>query len=52
MSFVNKFLDLTDSLPREIIRLLKVLKVAEDRSQELKITLKKKKGTIFTVSER
>jgi hypothetical protein len=43
MSFVNKFLDLTDSLPREIIRLLKVLKVAEDRSQELKITLKKKR---------
>jgi hypothetical protein len=43
MSFVNKFLDLTDSLPREIIRLLKLLKVAEDRSQELKITLHKKR---------
>jgi len=43
MSFVNKFLDLTDSLPREIIRLLKLLKVAEDRSQALKITLQKKR---------
>ena len=43
MSFINKFLDLTESLPREIVRSLKLLKVVEDRSKELKDILQKKR---------
>ena len=35
MSFIDKFLDLTTPLPREIVRFLKLYKVIEERSKEL-----------------
>ncbi len=43
MSFIHKFLDVTDTLPRRMVRLLKLLKVAEEQSIDLKINLDKKR---------
>ena len=40
MSFIDKFLDLTTSLPREIVRFLKLYKVVEERSKELNTEIK------------
>lgn len=34
-SFIDKFLDLTATLPREIVRMLKLLKEVEERSKEI-----------------
>jgi len=44
MSFINKFLDLTETLPRQIIRLLKLLKVVEEKSNDIKIILETKRA--------
>ena len=43
MSFIHQFLDITDSLPRKIVRLLKLLKETENLSSELKTNLQKKR---------
>ena len=43
MSFINKFLELTESLPRKLVRLLKLLQVAEERSNDLKYSLENKR---------
>ena len=40
MSFIDKFLDLTTHLRRKILRNLKLLKVAEERSREVDTNLK------------
>ena len=40
MSFIDKFLDVTTNLPREIIRLLKLYKSVEERSRNLNTNLK------------
>ena len=40
MSFIDKFLDLTTPLPREIVRFLKLYKVVEERSKELNTEVK------------
>lgn len=41
MSFIDKFLDVTTPLPREIVRFLKLYKVVEERSKDLNSNLKK-----------
>jgi hypothetical protein len=43
MSFIDKFLDLTTPLHREIVRFLKLYKVVEERSKELNTKLKKQR---------
>ena len=43
MSFIDKFLDLTATLPREIIRNLKLLKEVEIRSKENNTSLQKER---------
>ena len=43
MSFIHKFLDITDTLPRRVVRLLKLLQVAEELSSNLKMNLDKKR---------
>ena len=40
MSFIDKFLDVTTPLPREIVRFLKLYKVVEERSKDLNSNLK------------
>ena len=40
MSFIDKFLDLTAPLPKEIVRFLYLYKVVEERSKELNIDVK------------
>ena len=40
MSFIDKFLDLTAPLPREIVRLLKLYKVVEERCRDINTNLK------------
>ena len=40
MSFIDKFLDLTNNLPREIVRLLKLYKSIEEYSREINTLLK------------
>ena len=39
-SFIDKFLDITNSLPREIIRILKLYKFVEERSRHINTSLK------------
>ena len=39
-SFIDKFLDITSNLPREIIRILKLYKFVEERSRHINTTLK------------
>ena len=41
MSFIDKFLDITTPLPREIVRFLKLYKIVEDRCKQIKINLKR-----------
>lgn len=43
MSFIDKFLDLTAPLPREIVRYLQLLKDVEKRSKDNNITLQKER---------
>ncbi len=43
MSFINQFLELTESLPRKIVRLLKLLEIAEERTNDLKYSLESKR---------
>jgi predicted nucleic acid-binding Zn ribbon protein len=43
MSFINKFLDLTETIPRQLVRLLKLLKVADERYNDLKFSLQKRR---------
>ena len=40
MSFIDKFLDVTTNLPREIVRLLKLYKFVEERSRNINESLK------------
>ena len=40
MSFIDKFLDLTTNLPREIVRSLKLFKTVEERSRNINNNLK------------
>ena len=40
MSFIDKFLDLTAPLPREIVRFLKLYKIVEERCKQININLK------------
>ena len=40
MSFIDKFLDLTTNLPREIVRILKLYKFVEERSRNINTNLK------------
>ena len=40
-SFIDKFLDITNNLPREIIRTLKLYKFVEERSRDINTSLKK-----------
>ena len=40
MSFIDKFLDTTANLPREIVRLLKLYKFVEQRSRNINESLK------------
>ena len=46
MSFIHKFLDIAEPIPRKIVRLLKLLKETEEISSNLKKNLQKKKRTI------
>ena len=43
MSFIDKFLDLTTPLPREIVRNLKLFKVVEERYRDVNTNLKKER---------
>lgn len=47
MSFIDKFLDLTSPLPREIIRYLHLLKELEKRYKDNKTTLRKKRESFL-----
>ena len=40
MSFIDKFLDITNNIPREIVRLLKLYKFVEERFCEINTSLK------------
>ena len=40
MSFIDKFLDVTTNLPREIVRTLKLYKFVEERSRNINTNLK------------
>ena len=40
MSFIDKFLDTTAPLPREIVRFLKLYRVVEERSKDINTKLK------------
>ena len=40
MSFIDKFLDVTTNLPREIVRILKLYKIVEERSRNINTKLK------------
>ena len=40
MSFIDKFLDVTTNLPREIVRILKLYKFVEERSRNINTNLK------------
>ena len=53
MSFINQFLELTESLPRKIVRLLKLLQVAEERSNDLKYSLEtKREQYLLNITEK
>ena len=41
MSFIDKFLDITTPLPREIVRFLKLYKTVEERCKDNDMKLKK-----------
>jgi len=43
MNFIDKFLDLSNPLPRRIVRFLKLLRYVEERSKDLRSKLKEKR---------